>query len=246
MLPQRIRILALLVLPFAFSSSLLAQSDKDFQRRRQALETAAHALHETGQHDLAAAVEQRLQAFDEQRREAEMHRETEHINAEVLNMLKVLREEVATLNAQVAELREQLDHRARTEHREAMRHVNVAGAWQMSMPAGWEHDVTITREEENLYRVKTKAANLAGIYRREADLLIVETPQEKRMHGLVWQLLDHHTLKLIEGPDYVGSVMHRTPAKEFIEEEAREIKKSEPTPKIRREKLDEDVDPFGE
>ena len=108
------------------------------------------------------------------------------------------------------------------------------------------HDVTITHEEENLYRVKTKAANLAGIYRREDDLLIVETPQEKRMHGLVWQLLDYHTLKLIEGPDYLGSVMQRTPAKEFIEEELIEIKKSDPAPKKRREKLDEDVDPFGE
>ncbi|MCA8992432.1 MAG: hypothetical protein KDA88_10655 [Planctomycetaceae bacterium] len=91
--------------------------------------------------------------------------------------------------------------------------------------------MTITHEEENLYRVKTKAANLAGIYRREDDLLIVETPQEKRMHGLVWQLLDHHTLKLIEGPDYVGSVMHRTPVKDVIEEEVIEIRKTEPAPK---------------
>jgi hypothetical protein len=79
--------------------------------------------------------------------------------------------------------------------------VNLVGEWLLTLPAGFEYSATIEPTgTAGEYRVKSKAVNLCGVYRLEGQRLTVTEPTNKKLKGLVWDVLNNNALMLIEQP----------------------------------------------
>lgn len=63
----------------------------------------------------------------------------------------------------------------------------LEGKWSMTLPAGFVQPTTITRLPDGKYQVASRADNLSGTYQWQKDQLVVLTPADDRMLGLVWQ-----------------------------------------------------------
>ncbi len=128
---------------------------------------------------------------------------------EVNKMIQQLREQVQRLQKEVIELREQIDQQREREEDRRLGDVDLSGQWEMTLPAGWKHQVTIRPQERGLLSFETKALNLKGAYQHDGSRLRIELPSQERMHGLVWKLKSDDTLVLVAGPDYVGATLVR-------------------------------------
>jgi hypothetical protein len=110
-----------------------------------------------------------------------------------------------------------LGGRASVTHRYALAPA-IAGAWQMNMPAGFVHPTTLRDFGEGRFHLRAGGSVFNGVYQWQYGRLVMLTPDDDRMLGLVWSW-DGTKLTLIEEPkntptgsSYVGAVLYR-PAK---------------------------------
>lgn len=95
--------------------------------------------------------------------------------------------------------------------------VDIAGAWLLTMPRGFEYDATLfAGPEAGLFRLKCGALNLGGLYELKGKRLTMVQPQVERMNGLVWEVKNQNTLVLVQHPeksqfgaDYSGATLGR-------------------------------------
>jgi len=79
--------------------------------------------------------------------------------------------------------------------------VNLNGEWLLTLPGGYEYAATIeSTGSAGEYRLLTQPVNLRGVYRLEGPRLTVTDPANKRLKGLVWDVLNNNALLLIEQP----------------------------------------------
>jgi hypothetical protein len=94
----------------------------------------------------------------------------------------------------------------------------LAGQWQMRLPAGFVHSVTLTPLGENRYRLEPARLNSSGVYEvRNGRLAIVE-PNDRRLLGFEWKIEEDGQLKLVgqpplreTGSNYLGATMIAEP-----------------------------------
>jgi hypothetical protein len=93
----------------------------------------------------------------------------------------------------------------------------LEGKWSMTLPAGFVQPVTITRLADGKFQVASRADNLSGIYQWQKGQLVVVTPTDDRMFGLVWQW-DGKQFTLVKEPpgspagsSYGGATLTRVP-----------------------------------
>ncbi|MBI1901610.1 MAG: M56 family metallopeptidase [Planctomycetia bacterium] len=90
----------------------------------------------------------------------------------------------------------------------------LAGDWQMRLPAGFVHSVTLTSLGGNRYRLEPRKLNSSGVYEvRDGRLTIIE-PNDRRLLGFEWEIQSDGQLKLVgqpplreTGSNYVGATM---------------------------------------
>ncbi len=78
--------------------------------------------------------------------------------------------------------------------------VNLAGTWQLTLPAGFQHTVEITAEAGARYRVTKPGLSLNGIYEVRGNRFVMAVPNDPRLTEFVWQIEDADHLTLIEEP----------------------------------------------
>ncbi len=160
-------------------------------------------------HEVEALRASRQRPLVEQRSGAEARARQQARGHELEQLVRQLREQVAELRRDVGALREELDRQREQLAEQRLGRVDLAGAWEMTLPAGWTHRVQIVPQENGLLNVETRAANLAGAYQHRGSRFSIELPAEERMHGLAWKLKNHDTMVLVEGPDYLGATLVR-------------------------------------
>lgn len=79
---------------------------------------------------------------------------------------------------------------------------DLAGRWLLTMPAGFEYDATLQREDEpGRYRLRCRATNLSGVYEFQGRCLTAVSPDNERMTGLGWELKNRNVLLLTVHPE---------------------------------------------
>lgn len=95
---------------------------------------------------------------------------------------------------------------------------NLTGSWVAAMPAGWQQPTTISSVGNGQYVLSSRAILFNGTYAWENGQLVMVTPGDPSMAGLVWKW-DGQRLLLVTQPNnrggssYVGTVLSRVPAK---------------------------------
>jgi hypothetical protein len=92
---------------------------------------------------------------------------------------------------------------------------DLAGAWRVFLPAGFEHAVTLTRVEENQYRLEPANLNSSGVYERQGDALVLIESSEAEPGAYRWHVHSPYLLSLVEqthetGASYVGATLFRS------------------------------------
>jgi hypothetical protein len=94
----------------------------------------------------------------------------------------------------------------------------LAGSWTATMPRGHKQPTTIRSLGQGQFLVSSRAAVFNGTYQWHNGRLVVITPADVRMSGLVWKW-DGKQLILVgepantpTGASYVGTVLDRQPS----------------------------------
>lgn len=90
----------------------------------------------------------------------------------------------------------------------------IDGAWQMTMPRGFQRSVQLVHLADDKYQLEA-AGVLNGLYRWNDGRLIIVTPGDKRMTGLIWEWhpRDKRFLLIREpenhptGSSYLGAIL---------------------------------------
>lgn len=105
---------------------------------------------------------------------------------------------------------------------------NLAGTWTMSLPAGFEHQVTLTDLGDGQYRLRPRSLNSSGVYRLDENKLVIETPGDERLTGFEWRIASPNKLVLVGQPDtsrtgssYLGATLVRREQNEAEPDDAR-------------------------
>ena len=132
---------------------------------------------------------------------------------------------LAELERRIAEIERRLEISTETTVRKPV-HPRLAGRWLMTLPAGFEHRVTLEPVESDRYRLRAVRIDsrgegdnrlvFAGVYEiREGWLVIVE-PDDDRLLGFGWKIHNPNTLILADQPeagktahDYLGATLTR-------------------------------------
>jgi beta-lactamase regulating signal transducer with metallopeptidase domain len=75
-----------------------------------------------------------------------------------------------------------------------------AGSWLMSLPAGFQHRITLTPVGSNRYRLAPNKLNSSGIYEVQGDRLVIVAPNDRRLLGFVWEVQSPGRMLLIGQP----------------------------------------------
>ena len=92
---------------------------------------------------------------------------------------------------------------------------NLAGAWTASMPSGHKQPTTLKDLGKGQYLLSSRAAVFNGTYQWKDDQLVVVTPSDQRMVGLVWRWDGKQLVLIAEPPgtptgsSYVGTTLDR-------------------------------------
>ena len=94
---------------------------------------------------------------------------------------------------------------------------DAAGRWIMTLPAGWQRKVVLTRASADTLELKGGPGLLFnGVYevRPVADQLVMIEAEDPSQVKYVWQVLNANTLELIEqdtpsGGSYIGATLAR-------------------------------------
>jgi hypothetical protein len=95
---------------------------------------------------------------------------------------------------------------------------DLSGRWQMSLPAGFQHQITIKRVDEKQFFIGPTQFNTSGIYEVRGRELHIVKPSDERLTGFVWTITDDDNLILVDQPnvskigaDYRGATLARAP-----------------------------------
>ncbi len=134
---------------------------------------------------------------------------------DVIEMLHALQDQVQELKEEVALFRKEVGQPTRDDKEARLGRVDLAGNWRMTLPRGYQYEVTLEAQGDNLYRLEFPG-NSSGVYRHKGSRLSMDTPRDKRLTEFVWQLQNKNLLVLVESPptaktgaDYRDAVMHR-------------------------------------
>jgi hypothetical protein len=92
---------------------------------------------------------------------------------------------------------------------------DLSGKWRMFLPAGFEHEITLTRVGDNRYRLEPRVLNFAGVYELDDQNFTIVEPKEPRLAGFQWQMRSEYLLTLVgqsdkTGADYLGAILFRS------------------------------------
>jgi hypothetical protein len=92
---------------------------------------------------------------------------------------------------------------------------DFSGTWRVLLPAGFEHQVTLTSAGENRFRVEPRSLNMSGVYEVRGDRLVLVEPQEERLRGFEWSIRSPFLMTLTSeatntGATYRDAVLFRS------------------------------------
>jgi hypothetical protein len=89
--------------------------------------------------------------------------------------------------------------------------------YQMWLPAGFTHTVTLTPVGGNRFRLEPKRLNSSGIYELRGDRLVIVEPNDRRLLGFAWEVRGDGRLVLVDQPpvsktgsNYLGARLTRS------------------------------------
>ena len=92
---------------------------------------------------------------------------------------------------------------------------DLAGNWEIVLPAGFSYQSRIERIGDARYRIPS-IANLSGVYERRGDSLFVVEPNDSRLTEFIWEIQDIDHRVLVQSPhvgkigsDYTGATLRR-------------------------------------
>ena len=92
---------------------------------------------------------------------------------------------------------------------------DLAGNWEIVLPAGFSYQSRIERIGDARYRIPS-IVNLSGVYERRGDSLFVVEPNDPRLTEFIWEIQDIDHLVLVQSPpvgkigsDYTGATLRR-------------------------------------
>jgi beta-lactamase regulating signal transducer with metallopeptidase domain len=95
---------------------------------------------------------------------------------------------------------------------------SLAGRWRMTLPAGFEHEVTLISAGKDRYHLLPMSLSSSGLYEVRADRLVLMVPNDPRPLDFQWQIEGHGRLVLIRQPElstigsnYLGGSLTRLP-----------------------------------
>lgn len=91
---------------------------------------------------------------------------------------------------------------------------DLSGSWRVFLPAGFEHTVTLTLVEGNVYRLQPGSLTFSGLYEVRGDGFILVQPSQPRLKGFEWKIRSPYLITLVEQPsntgaNYLGAVLFR-------------------------------------
>lgn len=92
---------------------------------------------------------------------------------------------------------------------------DFSGSWRLLLPAGFEHQVTITSLDDNRYRLEPRSLNMSGVYEVRGDRLVLVKPREERLKGFEWSVRSPFLMTLVgeasnTGATYRDAVLFRS------------------------------------
>jgi hypothetical protein len=91
---------------------------------------------------------------------------------------------------------------------------DLSGIWRMFLPAGFEREVNLVRDEAGRYRFKAGGTRFDGMYEIEDRRLVCTVPNDAGDKGLAWRVRSPYMLALDAEPqggsgDYAGAILFR-------------------------------------
>lgn len=91
---------------------------------------------------------------------------------------------------------------------------DLSGIWRMFLPAGFEREVNLERDEGGRYRFKSGGSRFDGIYEIQDRRLVCTVPNDAGDEGFAWRVRSPYMLALDEDPrtgggDYAGAILFR-------------------------------------
>jgi hypothetical protein len=93
---------------------------------------------------------------------------------------------------------------------------DLGGEWLMHLPAGFEHQVTLTPVRPNRCRLGPSKLFFSGVYEVQAGRLVIVEPDDPRLFGFEWEIRRDGRLILVGQPrrdavgqNYLGATMVR-------------------------------------
>ncbi|HEY0456422.1 MAG TPA: hypothetical protein VGE41_08600 [Verrucomicrobiae bacterium] len=77
---------------------------------------------------------------------------------------------------------------------------DLAGTWQLTLPAGFKQTVVITAEGNSRYRIGNPGMTISGTYEVTKDRFVMTASSDNRYSGFVWQIEDADHMTLVEEP----------------------------------------------
>jgi beta-lactamase regulating signal transducer with metallopeptidase domain len=91
----------------------------------------------------------------------------------------------------------------------------LSGTWQMHLPAGFKHKVTLTPAGPNRYRLEPRRLNSSGIYEVRGNRLVIVAPNDRRLLGFEWEIRQGRLILVGQPPtsktgsNYLGATLVR-------------------------------------
>lgn len=125
---------------------------------------------------------------------------------------------IEVLEKRIAQLEQRLDEVELTDDDEPPV-VDLSGDWLLTLPAGFEHRVTLKNVGTRRLRLEPKerkSLNFSGTYVVQDDRMVIIDPADERLTGFDWKILSRNALLLTDEPDvsktgaqYVGATLTR-------------------------------------
>ena len=92
--------------------------------------------------------------------------------------------------------------------------VDLSGEWRVLLPAGFEHEIKLTRGEDGEYHLSPGNYTISGTYRLKDGLLVSDEKDDGPKGQYFWKQRSPYMLTLVKqtaavGSDYTGAVLFR-------------------------------------